>query len=83
MTSLLTKKERGKLRYDRQQTSVSAERIRTSRSHPSDIAPPRLGEGIPPQHASRVSGNYTPPRKMIVPLPKGITLRAIEEVKHN
>lgn len=50
----LTKKERGKLRYDRRQARVADVRARARRTRPSDIAPRRIGDGMPGVQAPQV-----------------------------
>lgn len=72
----MTKKERGKLRYDRQQARVTAERIRARRTCPSDIAPWRITNGISPNHSTRVGSHYVAPQEKLSPF--ATLLRALE-----
>ena len=57
-TTPLTKKERGKLRYDRHQAGVTQQRAKKGRTRTSDIAPKRITDGVSGKIEKHI---FTPP----------------------
>lgn len=63
-TDHLTKKERGRLRYERHQALVEDQRLRSSRTRPSDVAPQRLTDGKAVVHIPQSMYFFTSHKKL-------------------
>lgn len=58
----LSKKERGRIKYNKRQARIKDENSRAHRTRPSDISPPRITDGI--------SGKGKPQSEYNVPRPR-------------